>query len=181
MNNLMLDIETLGTGPDSIVISIGAVLFDPQTGDVGAEFYQKVNFQDQIDKGRKPTQSTIEFWVNQSKEAQGVFHEEGINTLNALSALRDFIVNNSSIDKCKPWGNGPSFDLTIMESLFKDFGIEHPWKFWNVRCLRTFKEYIYDGKDLAREGVYHNALDDCKHQIRVVTEGLSRKVTSEIK
>lgn len=175
----MLDIETLGTGPESIVISIGAVFFDPHSGQIGAEFYRKLNFQDQIDKGRKPTQSTVEFWLNQSKEAQVVFSEKGINTSPALGEFRDFVEANSSFDKCKPWGNGPSFDLTILESLFKDFGLSHPWHFRNVRCLRTFKEYIYNGKDLTREGIYHHALDDCKHQIKIVTTGLQRKVVNE--
>lgn len=36
MNNLMLDLETMGNTPNSPVISIGAVFFDPKTGDLGA-------------------------------------------------------------------------------------------------------------------------------------------------
>lgn len=175
MNNLMLDIETLGTDQNAIVIAIGAQFFDPKTGELGASFYRKLNFQDQIDLGRKPTQSTIEFWLKQSKEAQVVFHEEGIDTSQALSEFVAFVKQNSEQFKCKPWGNGPSFDLTIMETLLGDFNVKLPWMFFNVRCLRTFKEYIYDGKDLVREGVYHHALDDCKHQIKIISEGLKLK------
>ena len=176
MNNLMIDIETLGNRADALVVSIGAVFFDPKTGLSGAEFYRKLDFQDQIDKGRKPTQGTIEFWLNQSKEAQAVFHEKGINTSQALSEFVSFVSTNSEKMKCKPWGNGPSFDLTIMETLLNDFNVEHPWMFFNVRCLRTFKEYVYNGKDLVREGVYHHALDDCKHQIKIVQTGLSKEL-----
>lgn len=174
MDNLMLDIETLGTKDNTIVISIGAVFFDPKTGKTGGEFYTKVNYQDQIDKGRRPDQSTIEFWMNQDEKARKVFREEGVSTEEALNRLCYFINRDSEVNKCKPWGNGPSFDLTILESLFRDFGINHPWRFYNIRCLRTFKEYIYDGKDLVREGVYHHALDDCKHQIKVVSVGMSK-------
>lgn len=181
MNNLMLDIETLGTGNSAIVISIGAVLFDPHTGEVGAEFYRKLNFQDQIDRGRRPSQGTIEFWFKQDKDAQVVFTEKGVSTEQALNEFKTFVTTNSSYSECKPWGNGPSFDLTIMESLFDDFGILYPWHFRNVRCLRTFKEYVYDGKDLVREGIYHHALDDCKHQIKVVVEGLKRNKPSKPK
>lgn len=179
MHNLMLDIETLGTDQDAIVVSIGAVFFDPQTGEVGNEFYRKLNFQDQIDLGRRPTQGTIEFWLNQSKEAQQVFNEEGVSTAQALEEFTGFTEEFSEVSLCKPWGNGPSFDLTIMETLLKDFKVELPWKFWNVRCLRTFKEYVYDGNDLIREGIYHHALDDCKHQIKIVTTGLQKKVIEE--
>lgn len=179
MNNLMLDIETLGTDEDAIVISIGAVFFNPRTGELGGEFYHKLSFQDQIDLGRRPTQGAIEFWLNQSKEAQAVFSEEGLGTEQALKKFREFVLENSEEGKCKPWGNGPSFDITIMETLFKDFRVEFPWRFWNVRCLRTFKEYIYKGTDLEREGIYHHALDDCKHQIKIVHQGLSKRLQYE--
>ena len=175
MKDLMLDIETLGVNDDALVVSIGAVFFDPKTGETGKEFYRVLDYQDQIDEGRKPTASTIQFWLNQSKEAQQVFHENATPTTDALLSFQEFVIENCEPDKVKPWGNGPSFDLTIMESLFRDFKVSIPWKFWNVRCLRTFKEYIYNGKDLTREGVYHHAIDDCKHQIKVISEGLQRK------
>lgn len=171
----MLDIETLGNRDDSIVVSIGAVFFDPNTGETGAEFERVLAYQDQIDKGRKPTQSTMQFWFSQEKEPQKIFLEDGISTDQALQEFEGFICDNAKIDQVKPWGNGPSFDLTIMESLFRDFGFQIPWCFWNVRCLRTFKEYIYNGKDLKREGVYHDAKDDCKHQIKVIHKGLNKE------
>lgn len=180
MHNLMLDIETLGTDPSAIVTSIGAVFFDPNSGQVGAEFYRELNFQDQIDLSRKPTQSTIEFWFSQPKEAQAAFLREGkVSTSVALADFKDFINQHSNYDKVKPWGNGPSFDLTIMESLFRDFSFNLPWHFRNVRCLRTFKEYVFSGKSVTREGIYHHALDDCKHQIKIVVEGLKKEVNHE--
>jgi DNA polymerase III epsilon subunit-like protein len=37
--DVMLDIETLGNRPYSIILSIGAVEFDPRTGNMGNEFY----------------------------------------------------------------------------------------------------------------------------------------------
>lgn len=171
-NNLMLDIETLGTGSDAVVISIGAVLFDPLTGELGDSFYRALNYQDQIDKNRKPSYDTIKWWLSQSKEAQEVFNEANVTTSEALV---DFYAFCKNVNRLKPWGNGPSFDLTIVETLFKDFGYsELPWSFWNVRCFRTFREYIYDGNETVREGVHHNAIDDCKHQIKVIKEGLAK-------
>lgn len=170
MNNLMIDIETLGNRSDAIVVAIGAQLFDPITGELGDSFYTALNYQDQINKGRKITESTIAWWMEQDKAAQKVFFEEAIPTELALSTFFDFC---KDVKGLKPWGNGPSFDLTIMETLFRDFGYDDlPWNFWNVKCLRTFKDFIYDGKDLNREGVYHHALDDCKHQIKIVSTGL---------
>ncbi|WP_143364696.1 3'-5' exoribonuclease domain-containing protein, partial [Escherichia coli] len=36
--HLMIDLETMGKNPDAPIISIGAIFFDPQTGDMGPEF-----------------------------------------------------------------------------------------------------------------------------------------------
>ena len=173
MRDMMIDIETLGTHQDAIVIAIGARMFDPESGKLGSGFYSAVNYQDQIEKGRKVSESTIEWWMSQDRNAQKVFSEKGQTTEDVLNDFYEFCIVK---DGLRPWGNGPSFDLTIMESLFRDFGhSELPWKFWNVRCLRTFKDYIYDGMDIKREGVFHHALDDADHQIKVVVEGLKRK------
>ena len=73
-------------------------------------------------------------------------------------------------DGCKPWGNGSNFDLTILESLFDDYRISIPWNFRNIRDLRTFKEYVYDGSQTERVGTYHNALDDAIYQAQVVID-----------
>ncbi|EKC0944042.1 3'-5' exoribonuclease, partial [Escherichia coli O157] len=37
-DHLMIDLETMGKNPDAPIISIGAIFFDPQTGDMGPEF-----------------------------------------------------------------------------------------------------------------------------------------------
>ena len=42
MNNLMIDLETMGKNKDAPIVSIGAVFFTPETGDIGQEFYTVV-------------------------------------------------------------------------------------------------------------------------------------------
>jgi hypothetical protein len=173
-DDMMIDIETLGNGSDAIVVSIGAVLFNRNTGEIGPKFYKHLAYQDQVDKGRKVTASTIAWWMSQDDDARkNAFTRVQIPTRQALIELQSFIQDNTL--ECKPWGNGPSFDLTILENLFKDFNVEFPWHFRHVRCLRTFKELVYDGKDLVRDGVHHDALDDAVHQAKIVIEGIKRK------
>jgi len=174
MKDLMIDIETLGTGSNAVVVSIGAVLFDRDTGEIGPKFSKNLAYQDQLTVGRKVTESTIGWWMSQSNEARcNSFMKVSHSTKDALLDFKEFIESNVS-DDCRPWGNGPSFDLVILESLFDDFDIKHPWHFRHVRCLRTFKDLIYNGKDLVREGVYHDALDDAVHQAKIVIEGIRR-------
>ncbi|ENG6844357.1 3'-5' exoribonuclease, partial [Escherichia coli] len=41
-DHLMIDLETMGKNPDAPIISIGAIFFDPQTGDMGPEFSKTI-------------------------------------------------------------------------------------------------------------------------------------------
>lgn len=43
MNHLMIDLETMGSGPYAPIISIGAVFFDPNTGAIGDDFQVNVS------------------------------------------------------------------------------------------------------------------------------------------
>lgn len=73
---------------------------------------------------------------------------------------------------CKPWGNGSTFDITILEAWFNAVGVRCPWKFWNVRDVRTAVDLLgINPKEFTRDGTYHNALDDCLHQIKYLTSG----------
>ena len=57
--NVMVDLETLGNGSESVIISIGAVEFDPETGELGREFYKVVDAQSCVDAGLKIDASTV--------------------------------------------------------------------------------------------------------------------------
>ncbi|EFH8189309.1 hypothetical protein F2N31_11785 [Escherichia coli] len=41
----MIDLETMGTGPDAQIASIGAVFFDPQIGEMGPEFNKTIDMK----------------------------------------------------------------------------------------------------------------------------------------
>ncbi|WP_414669201.1 3'-5' exoribonuclease domain-containing protein, partial [Escherichia coli] len=58
-DHLMIDLETMGKNPDAPIISIGAIFFDPQTGDMGPEFSKTIDLETAggvIDRG------TIKWW-----------------------------------------------------------------------------------------------------------------------
>lgn len=67
----------------------------------------------------------------------------------------------------KFWCQGATFDPVILEFALSHYGLSLPWKFWNVRDTRTAYDVLgFNAKSVPREGVYHSALDDCKHQIK---------------
>lgn len=76
MTDLMIDFETLGQDPSTCVISLGAVFFDPDTGQKGPTFYMAFEIDEQIKKGRTITGDTLKWWMNQSGAAKKVFNEK---------------------------------------------------------------------------------------------------------
>lgn len=173
LSNLMIDIETLGTGENSVILAIAAVYFDPKTGKLGDEFYTNVNLQSNLNGRRAVDASTLLWWMRQEEAARdAVFslNHKAPSLTDAMKMFNEFI----EFESVKVWGNGPTFDITILETAFKLTKQNVPWKFWNVRDVRTAVELgkVLDfdpKKDMPFEGVKHNALDDSKHQARYVS------------
>ncbi len=173
LSNLMIDIETLGTGTDAAILAIAAVYFDPKTGELGDEFYTNVNLQSNLNGRRSVDASTMIWWMQQEEAARnevfGLNHKAPSLT-EALTMFKEFV----EFESVKVWGNGSGFDITILETAFKLTKQSPPWKFWNIRDVRTAVELgkLLDfdpKKDMPFEGVKHNALDDSKHQAKYVS------------
>lgn len=173
MKNIMLDLETLGNNSNSPIISIGAVFFDPQTGDLGGDFYQTIQLESAMQHGIADA-GTIQWWMQQSNDARAVFNAPDCVILTV--ALYEFQAwANQNGDNIKMWGNGATFDNTILANAYLSTDLPRPWKYWNDRDVRTIVELgrnlcsIDPKKDFPFEGTEHNALDDAKHQARYVS------------
>jgi len=175
MKNLMIDLETLGTEPDAPIISIGAVFFDKKG--LGEDFQVNLDINQQIKDGRKMTGDTFKWWLEQENAAKRVFKESATSTMWGLQLFYNWAFEQCSPRTMCPWGNGATFDISIMENILNQYDVEIPWRFWNIRDLRTFKEYVHDGKNVQFQGTPHNALDDAKHQARMVIAGLNQQAS----
>jgi len=161
----MIDLETMGTTPGSAIVSIGAVLFDPRYGKVSDKtFYQELDWKDQ---DRLICPDTVKWWKDQSEEARSAQH--GLDSLeDSLEDLATWLPKD-----CKVWGNGATFDISMLEDAYLKLGIGIPWKFWNIRDCRTVLD-MYESKrggfGKKTGGVLHNALDDAKYQASYITK-----------
>lgn len=168
-NDLMIDFETLGQTPSAAVISVGAVFFDPVTGEKGPTFYMAFDIDEQIKKGRSIDGSTLKWWMGQSGAAKKVFNEQAKDPKQVLELFAKWVLSNNSISKIYPWGNGSSFDISIFEDLFRMYDVKCPWMYYNVFDLRTFKRFVAGGEKVDKaEGVNHNALDDAQNQANYI-------------
>lgn len=153
MKNIMIDIETLGTEPDSAILSIAAVNFN-----LTESLYLKIIPESNNDYGRTINISTVKWWFKQSDEARNEFLQGNFFDLkHALLQLHNFIKPDDIV-----WANSPSFDCVILKSAFKAVTIECPWKFYNERDVRTL---LGLKPGFGGRVVTHNALDDCMNQI----------------
>lgn len=155
----MVDLETLGTSADAVIVSIGAVTFDPLRHQVIQKFYTPVNLHQ---PERRIDPSTVKWWMTQSDAAREVFKAKGVSLAETLEQFATWV--GDDMKDVYVWGNGASFDNAILADAYKRCQIAAPWNFWNDRCYRTLKNLYPAIPAGERTGVYHNALADAEYQ-----------------
>lgn len=183
--DIMIDIETLGTRMDSVILEIAAVEFNRHTGEIGEIFDKKIDIASQVNSyNRKIDARTLKWWLEQSNEAKkNIFGCDDI--LRLCEALYDF---KSFYNRCDNslysdddqrtvtlWGNGSIFDLGILQHAFETVTKDEkiPWKFWAVNDVRTVVALNPSvKKNCTFDGTQHCAVDDCKHEIKYLVDTL---------
>ncbi|HAY0613750.1 TPA: exonuclease [Escherichia coli] len=179
--HLMIDLETMGKNPDAPIISIGAIFFDPQTGDMGPEFSKTIDLDT---AGGVIDRDVIKWWLKQSREAQSAIMTDEIPLDDALLQLREFIDENSGEFFVQVWGNGANFDNVILRRSYERQGIPCPWRYSNDRDVRTIvelgKAIDFDARTaIPFEGEHHNALDDARYQAKYVSAIWQKLIPSQ--
>ena len=159
MKHVMVDIETLGGKPGSVILSIGAVQFAPPY----EEFYRRIDLADSLLKGFSIDLTTAKWWSEQSADAQrAAFYEtDGYAVDIALADFARFVDKNTCL-----WAKGPDFDCVLLDAAYQKLGKKIPWSYRHTRDCRTI--YALSGVHEERVGTDHNALDDAKSQAAAV-------------
>ncbi|WP_373859121.1 3'-5' exoribonuclease [Klebsiella variicola subsp. variicola] len=175
--HVMVVLETMGKKHNAPIVAIGAVVFDPATGSIGESFYKVVCLESSVNWGAVIDPSTVIWWLKQSSEARSaIVNDDAIPLLDALLQFREFVSDNvtGGSKKAQVWGNGASFDNSILRSSYDCIAEDYPWEYWNDRDVRTMVELgqaiSFDPKTtIPFEGSRHNALADAIHQARYVS------------
>ncbi|HFO7829056.1 TPA: 3'-5' exoribonuclease [Escherichia coli] len=180
-HHLMIDLETMGTGPDAQIASIGAVFFDPQTGEMGPVFNKTIDMKT---GGGTVNISTIEWWLQQSSEARTAILTDKIPMDDALLQFREFIDENSGEFFVQVWGNGSNFDNVILRRSYERQEIPCPWRYTNDRDVRTIVALglvmDFDARSVITfEGERHNALHDARYQAKYVSAIWQKLIPSQ--
>lgn len=166
----MLDLETFGTRPGSVIRSIAAVQFDLD-GKVGENFYRNIARESCEAAGLTVDPKTEQWWAEQSSTAKKALL---VNPQPLKLVAKEFCAWFRAHGDFA-WGHGANFDLPLWEAAAYAVGEQTPWAYWNARDTRTVYALLnFDTRDLRRGGVYHNALDDAHYQVRCVAEAIRR-------
>lgn len=168
MKNVMVDTETLGTTPGSVILSLGACVFDPmwRTATFEETFYRTIDRASCEAVGLTVDPKTLEWWSDPSRaEAWAALQVDPQPIGDVLTAFTGWWLRNRGVYF---WAHAPNFDESLLSAAYRACGQTPPWRFWDVRCTRTIYDLAKVKPDRA-QGMHHNALDDAKSQAAAVT------------
>lgn len=160
--HVMLDLETMGNGPDAAIVAIGAIAFDLDASQIGPGYYNRVELESSVKLGGVIDASTVTWWLAQGDEARSeIARPGGMHIAEALQSFAEWM--GVTAKDTAVWGNGASFDNVILRGAYQRAGHSVPWAWWNDRCYRTVKS-LHRDVPFERLGTHHNALSDATSQ-----------------
>lgn len=164
--HVMVDIETLSTEKNALILSIAAIEFDLATGRTGESFYGKIDIQSAINAGLTITANTLKWWFSQDKTTQTEIMDDTGGNINIILLLFSDFIKRGNVER-RVWGNGLRFDLGILANAYKACNINLPWNNFLERDVRTLVDFFPEIKtEMPFDGVKHTPLADCKHQVK---------------
>ena len=166
----MIDLETLGVEPDSVVMTLGAIKFDPfSDAEPHTPLYLRGDVEEQSEQyGRSIDDNTLAWWSRQDQAIQDEAFGEHSDRVTVQEMLRQ--LNKWCVGLDYIWCQGPTFDFVILQSLYKDAQKPAPWNYWQIRDSRTLFSMMPQDPRRAIQEELHNALADCYYQAKCVQQ-----------
>jgi hypothetical protein len=168
---VMIDLETLGTTPDSVVLEVAAVCFDPEERILGPHCVYEVSLRSPDQQLRAIDEGTLMWWAAQVAGGNTMPGLHGGMTLrdsmlNLCEFLRKWHLGGGEV-----WSWGIDFDLGILADAMADYQIDLPWAYHKQRDARTLCKVLR----VDRSGeTQHRALDDAMAEAHAVMAALQK-------
>lgn len=171
MKDVMLDFETFGNGNNACIVQVGACYFDRKTGEIGKTFKENVDARTSVQSGADIDADTIYWWLSQSSEAiQSVTQGELNPICETMVRLNEFLADAECF-----WSHA-TFDFVILMHTLRRLRIKPSFSYRTARDIRTLVDLagVHPKKGRVREGVHHDALDDCRFQVGYCVEAFNK-------
>lgn len=168
----MVDLETLAVSPNAVILSLGAVHFDPNSNLISDKLYLKIDLDDQDRLNREIDPNTIEWWSKQDPliMEEAFSSTDRIPLEDAINKFHKFAWGCTNF-----WSHGASFDLVIIENIYKQLNRPLPWNYWQLRDTRTLFDLGFDA-NMPNESK-HDALQDAIRQAKGV-QNIMRQINA---
>lgn len=164
--DVMIDLETLGTAPGSVVLSIGAVA---ET----ATFHGKIDLRDSLHAGLTVDPDTMSWWRKQAasvwRDTAQAGEDPDLGLRNVLGRFAEWLADLRKGDASSPtgaklrlWGDSAAFDLGLLGCAYRAAGVVVPWDYREESCYRTLRNVLNSEKP--RSKVQHDGLSDARAQ-----------------
>jgi len=167
---ITFDLETLGNTSNAPIVQIGAVKFDRE-GNIKDTFLRNIKLSCLSRYDFDIDYSTLQWWFEQDDEAiKSVFCKEG--AIDLRLALREYVEWIGVLGDYTYWSHA-TFDPPILKNNFNAVKLQYNIPFRVQRDIRTLTHFT--GKiDCERQGIHHNALDDCLFQAEYISKGFKK-------
>jgi hypothetical protein len=190
----IFDVETLGKESNSVILSMAAIYFDPETKPsyedlYNSAFFVKFDAEDQVRRlSRKIGRTTLQWWAKQCD----IVKAKSLNPNKALDvkfedgyeAMRTWAESKKD-DQCYVWARG-NLDQLVLDSFEEQLEIKPIWPFNRWRDVRTAIDILYNttngycpvnykGFSAESKVIKHNPVDDCAYDAMMLMYGADPK------
>jgi hypothetical protein len=161
----MIDFESFSTGKLPVICQVGACYFDLGTGETGRELKLNIDAATSLKAGASMEMSSVYWWLGQSDQARAsILADPKLDIVEAMILLNDFLSDADQI-----WSHA-TFDFVLLTETLKLLEIKPNFNFRAARDIRTLVSLSkVSVRLIPRDGVHHDALDDCKYQAKYVS------------
>lgn len=158
--HLMIDFETLGLRPNSVILSAGVCSVPPSLVPE-AQWYGEFDALEQegAPYNRVTDPDTLTWWL-----AKGYMPTGELSLRDGIISLQAHIANLAQQYRLELWANGTDFDIPLFYSALDQQNCPSPFKYNSVRDYRTMRKAFWEVPFLPFEGKKHHALHDAMNQ-----------------
>ena len=170
--NIMVDLETASIKENAAILSWAMVAFTTDGSECSIEpFYRTVNLTSCFMAGMDIDRGTQDWWQQQSPESRAaILQADGENIFSVSYDAHCWLSALAESYDLYMWCRGIDFDLPKIEWCFRKFLEQNaPYKYSHKMDVRTVLKFMQvDQTQFPFEGTKHYAVDDCRHDIKMV-------------
>jgi len=157
--HLMVDLETMAVTPRAVVLTLGAVHFNPYGMGYSDKLYLRFDLDDQDLLNREIDPNTLDWWSKQDPKVmeEAFSPDDRVPLKDAMDQFHKFAWGCDAF-----WAHGSLFDIAILEDIYRQIQKPVPWQYWQIRDTRTIFDLGWD-PDMPQASK-HDALQDAIRQ-----------------